>query len=502
MQKFRCKYLLSLIPLIVTICICFFGVPRLMAQDDSNIDSAMAIEENRLAQGIDEFGESKYSYSINIARELIASSTSPNIRSEARQLVLLNISSVSGYQAAIQEAESLKASIPSEGTEELNFLNAAIDDLKSSESQYQKAIASKQEIINTHPGTVSAVEADAWIAKYTLSARGLDGGIIAFDQLIEKYPNDKENIGAYSAFGRLLNLSGDYTKAKEILLRATSLDPNASDIEEIVGDLCSIYKQGGSYDEGIEALRSIALGHEISKMGSACALAIGNLYGAKGNPDLAFLAYKETIKRDPNSNSSCFAVKAINDTFISQNQTDKALAELARIILENENTNASAEAKFYSGNIYLKQGQIEQAEKILQEAMTQSNSLSYEIEPLLHDVYWKKAFDCQKNGDSTGAIEAWKKAYQYGKDGETIYLLLANLNDQSRYKETHTYAKEVLEKWPVVLGEWCGVIEFFDASAYYKEGDFESALSIFKRILPNAPDGQKKLITNMMNSIK
>ena len=164
-----------------------------------------------------------------------------------------------------------------------------------------------------------------------------------------------------------------------------------------------------------------------------------------------YLAYKYLIKQPQEEKAAEAIFKAEEyyrlDSLNAALNGDGINAGFLKIIDKFGGTKAGNLAKFYAGNIYLKQGNFSKAASYLKDFDTDAKQVQARAYKLLGDAYAEQG----KNAD---ALESYKKAAHYFEDDDinsSEYLFLAAYFAErvlKNQKEAIDLLKELKQKYP------------------------------------------------------
>jgi putative PEP-CTERM system TPR-repeat lipoprotein len=216
--------------------------------------------------------------------------------------------------------------------------------------------------------------------------------------------------------------------------------PGSVDGLEILAISCAVKK---NYDD---ALMYLLQALKADPARSKTRIELAAVYTATGKEPVAKGILEELIRTDKNNVRAAYMLAAIEN---GTGNADKAL-EIYRKILENNK--ADTNAAYKSGLIYIEKGDLEKADKI--------------ADDLIAD--FPKAAEGQR---LKGVVSYQRK----------------------KYPEAMTYLQDSLKIMPTLEGY------YFLGLCYYNHGEFESALSQFRKILDKIPTSrQARLMTGVV----
>ena len=215
-------------------------------------------------------------------------------------------------------------------------------------------------------------------------------------------------------------------------------------------------------------------------------------------------SYLEAVRRSPDSDSAVDAVAALKDAYLSMGKSDLAIAKLTQIAEKYPKQEAGVRASFCIGEIYQSLGKEDEADKVftsLEAKYAQSRS-AVKVRDIMDIFYRKRAARLQRERDNDGALAARRKSYEYGRNLESLYILVNELLRYGKYDDVHEYVKQALHIGGGYIAENRDVFLLCDAMAYHKSGHSAGAIPLLKQTADSSQESIKMGSEELLKEIE
>jgi serine/threonine protein kinase/tetratricopeptide (TPR) repeat protein len=361
----------------------------------------------------------------------------------------------------------------------LAFANYNLENIEASNAAIKRAKALS---LKTTEKERLYIEADyVWIVEKdsTKSDRILQ-------EIVEKYPKEK---GAFVTLGISYSSRGTFDKAIVDLNKALELDPNYGEAHNELG---YAYLRMGDYSKAVEHLKiyvSLSPG-EANPLDS-----LAEAYFDMGRLDEAIANYKETLKINPDFDSSYFCIG-----YIYGLKTDyaEAMRWMDKFIATTPSSEKKRTGYLWKGFCRLLSGSLKDCDFYFREA--EKCSVPGYVWGRQY-VNLLKAFIYYDRGEldqSRGSNEAWLDAYIKAHPGQKLYwqgvykflsgLLELRVGHMDSAKSILSGMKSLYAEMPPWRKEWVSFyINFLDAELSLKTGSPEKAIAVFEKQTPLRP---------------
>lgn len=177
------------------------------------------------------------------------------------------------------------------------------------------------------------------------------------------------------------------------------------------------YIHAGKYEDAIPYLRRVIKHEKRRKLRARQWYLLGQLYGAVGNKQMAYKAYKKVCRLNPPYNLA-FNSHIAQTEVVAENAPMKMIRRLRRMANNDNNKDFLDQVYYAMGNIYLSQSDTIQAIKSYEIGREKSMRNGVERGVLLiklGDLYWNKenyVFAQRCYGEAIGLLDQDRKDYE------------------------------------------------------------------------------------------
>jgi tetratricopeptide (TPR) repeat protein len=348
-----------------------------------------------------------------------------------------------------------------------------------SEGTYDDAIADLRIVLRSDEQSERAL---LLLARAHLGQGSIRLAQDAYRRLIEANP---DHPSAANELAEILANSGDIEMAQDVLIERLKGHPDDS---QAASSLVQALLFQGDFDAAEKAARKMV---ELGEPTGLAEYQLGQVLEAKESNQDALAAYKMALKKNSDAAPPLEGVVRI---LMSRDQTDEAIDYLNEHLTKHPTLMFP---KYLLGSIYAQEGQVDTAERYLEEVIAgrPNSSLAYQTLASIHsndlvrtiDIY-RRGLDAIPDDENIGLLlaTAYNNAGQYEK-GISVYEkvlainpenirainnLAASLLDHRSDAESHVEALRLAKRFesrsePALLDTlgW----------AYYKNGDFKRA---------------------------
>ncbi|MGH9530337.1 MAG: tetratricopeptide repeat protein [Terriglobales bacterium] len=441
--------------IIYQLCLLFFGVATVFAQQAGNTPKPAAAEPPHKVDR----AASYYHYAM---AHMYEDQWSVYARSD------LASKAIDEYRLAIEADPSSE------------YLNAGLAELYAKTGRIRDAVQEAQDILKRDPNNLEAHKLLGRIYLRSLgdmqSGTGSDNVLkAAIDQYEQIVKIEPDNADDHLLLGRLYQLNKNLRKAEAEFKTAIKLQP---DSEEAITTLALLYNDEGDSARAAQTLSSVPDSARSGKLYSA----LGYTYAQQKNYKSAIDAYKHAIELDRDNLDS---IRGLADSLLNDNQTDAALdqykivaeanpedaktyiqiAEIYRrkgkfdLALENlkkagSMVQDSAEVSYNIAAVYQAQGRYDEAAQVLQDLLKKSeksdNSYSQE-EKDRRSVFLERLGSVERdNNNDPAAVESFHEMLALGDDNAArgYQEIIDTYREEKQWQQATDVAKEAVAKLP------------------------------------------------------
>ncbi len=288
----------------------------------------------------------------------------------------------------------------------------------------------------------------------------------ACEEFLSSPAADTDKSVALTVLGVILDEAGRYTQAIERLRKAVDYD--SKNIYAYY-DLALAYKHAGQYTE---ARNVIMKAKSMAPNDSRISLLAGNLLNETNDPKAAIEIYKEGISNSPDDPYLMYNL-AISQ--YKQGQVADAVANFQRVIQVTGRSQVSEFAHAYLGTIFYHRDDLNNAEHHFKEAAA--------IKPNEGKYLYNLGLILLKQKRTEEAVSYLQKAIDSGSSDPAVFRFIAEAFEDLRMFDNATVA---LEKAMKIRPDDTDTM-FQLADLYYSRGNLTSAEDLFRKIIKSTP---------------
>lgn len=370
-----------------------------------------------------------------------------------------------------------------------SFLGMELADLYAMTGRFRSAMDEAEQAVNRNPNDASARRLLGRLYLRLLASDRrqqtpnelAQRAIQQFEQLVAKYPSDAQSL---LVLAQLYRVSGDNSKAEEMLKKAVALDPDSRDATT---QLALLYVDLGQFRAGIELLKKVTAQNADPQALSSLAYAYEQLRDYKSAAE----AYGRALERD--SENLAYR-KALGQNLLYSRQYDAALEQFQIVIRSSPR---DAESYLRLSQIYRFQHKYDLARESLDKAI--------DLAPDNQELQYNRVllFEAEgKLGEAAGQIRKMLDAA--AKDAGTPYtpqeksnrgIFLEKLGALYRDQSNFQAAEDAFRQMIALDGETAVRGEARLIEAYQENREYDKALRESERAVQQHPDSRELVMT-------
>lgn len=370
-----------------------------------------------------------------------------------------------------------------------SFLGMELADLYAMTGRFRSAMDEAEQAVNRNPNDASArrLLGRLYLRLLTSDRRQANPNdlqqraIQQFEQLVAKYPSDAPSL---LVLAQLYRVSGENSKAEEVLKKALALDPDSQDANT---QLALLYVDLGQYRTAIELLRKITAQNADAQTLASLAFAYEQVRDFKSAAE----NYSRALERDPEN--MAFR-KALGQSLLYSQQYDPALEQFQIVIRANPR---DPESYLRLSQIYRFQHKYDLARESLGKAL--------DLAPDNQELQYNQVLLAEAEEKRAEAANLIRKMLESSaKDAGTAYtpqeksnraIFLEKLGTLYRDQDNFQDAEEAFRQMIALGGENAVRGEARLIETYQENREYDKALRESERAVRQYPDTRELVMT-------
>jgi TolA-binding protein len=325
-----------------------------------------AQEQEKLEVAMEHFGASRYGAAVQLARELIASSTDSETLSEAEAIVVLSFLSQGDFERARREVQILLSEVKAKRPEspEVGELEGLLKQVNDREANYRKAVEQYEALIRAHPDRKQEAEAQFGIAETEFRFGRVEASARAYRKVMQDYPETEYGRRAMRRLPVVYELGGMPEKVAEACAEVIARAPDSKEAASAVDKLKQTYLRVRDYGEAAAGLRELAVRYRGTQSGLMAQYGLGEIYQRQGEIERVQIAYREIIDIAPSSPLAVQAVREIAKLYAGQKQYHVGVQRLQDIMRTHAAVEVAPCAGYLIGHLHQLAGDLRRADEL------------------------------------------------------------------------------------------------------------------------------------------
>lgn len=212
---------------------------------------------------------------------------------------------------------------------------------------------------------------------------------------------------------------------------------------------------------------------------------IGKTHGYKGESHTKITSLLKIVNEYPNSKYLQLAIYEIAESYLSEGQLSKSLQYYKKIVVEYPNSLLVVQSKINIADIYYKQGDYNKAEAKYEKVLAEHGG-----DPKVCERAVRGLIDIYKASNHPEKVEQLVTQYEcanfsHDEKEDLYYIPAVEAYNDSAYPKAIPLFDKYLAKFP--QGRYSNEVKNYTANCYYKTGNIEKAVEIYRATL-NGPN--------------
>ncbi|MCO4813310.1 MAG: tetratricopeptide repeat protein [Flavobacteriales bacterium] len=218
---------------------------------------------------------------------------------------------------------------------------------------------------------------------------------------------------------------------------------------------------------------------------------IGKTNGYKGESHAKITNLLKLINDHPSSKYLQLAIYEIAESYLSEGQLSKSIQYYKKIVVEYPNSLLVVESKINIADIYYKQGDYNKAEGDYKNVLNQHG-----VDPKICERAVRGLIDIYKSSSQPEKVEQLISQYEcanfsHDEKEDLYYIPAIEAYNDSAFQKAIPLFDKYLDKFP--NGRYSNEVKNYTANCYYKTGDIEKAVALYRESLTGPNTGFTEL---------
>ncbi|HET8865460.1 MAG TPA: tetratricopeptide repeat protein [Gracilimonas sp.] len=318
------------------------------------------------------------------------------LREQAQYNIAYIYLNTNNYSQAIEEFQTVISKYP--GTEWAARSQYNIGDAYYNAGEYDRAIAAYQNVLDEYPRSSYIIEAINGIQYAQLSAGRSDSSSVILEEFLSDNP--ASSTADQLRYRQALNVfqSGDYENAVKEFRQYLRVTNSESLMPEAYSNLGESYRQLDQIENAIDAYRTIVSDFPDNDLAASALTSLGVLNYEKADYRASYANYAQLLETAPRYRQEAYV--GMGNASLAQGEIERAQEEYESALEVNANSEA---AQVGLGKVALAENNYERARELLSPVAERSSTeIGAEAQYYLGEIF-------QRQGQFNSAIEEYAK---------------------------------------------------------------------------------------------